>query len=176
MFFDVFSAWKISFRELFSFIERCVFRAFWLQITFLFLTDLLVVMICCSRSCLLNENMKFSNLCCLFAKLAVTLESVAITFANSSCCFYNSVTWSFTWFNCNVNWLFKSSNLSFDISLYVFIWTWIMPLTNASGRTENSMNTCKSDFSLCPRCFEILLYNSLCSMIIWWETRISISN
>ena len=131
--FSLFSVlWKIIFRELYSFMERCVFRAFWLKITFLFSIHLLVVIICCSRSCLLKENLKFSNLCCLFAKVAVTLESVAIAFASSSCCVCHSVTWSSTWFNCNVDQLFKSSNLSSDISLYVFIWTWIMLLTNAS--------------------------------------------
>jgi len=152
------------------------FRAFRLRINFLFSIDLLVVIICCSRSCLIKENMKFSNRCCLFAKLAVTLERVAIAFAYSSCYVCNSVTWSSTWFNCNVDPLFKSSNLSFNISLYVFIWTWIMLPTKASARTENSMNTSKSNFSLCPRCFVILRYNSIYSIIIWWETRISISN
>jgi len=44
--------------------------------------NLLVVIICCSRGYLLKENMKFSNLYCLFAKLTATLESVAIAFAN----------------------------------------------------------------------------------------------
>ena len=112
VFFDVFSAWKISFRELYSSMGRCVSWAFWQKINFLFSMDLLVVIICCSRNCLIKENMKFFNVCCLFAKLAVTLESVAIAFANSSCCVCNSVTWSPTWFNCNVDRLFKSSNLS----------------------------------------------------------------
>jgi len=153
-----------------------IFEHFWLIITFLFSIDLLVNIICCSRSCLLNENMKFSILCCLFADLAVTLEGVVITFAYSSCCVCKSVAWSSTWFNCNMNWLFKSSNLSFDISLYVFIWTWIMLLSNVSARTEISMTTREANFSLCPRCFVILRYNSICSMIIWWETCISIRN
>jgi len=141
MFFNVLSACKISFRESYSSTERCVSRAFRLRTNFLFLMDRLIVIICCSRSCLLKENMKFSNLCCLFAKLAVTVESVAITLANSSCCVCNSVTWSSTWFNCNVDRLFKSSNLSVNISLYVFIWTWIMLRANAFTRTEVRMNT-----------------------------------
>jgi len=62
------------------------------KLSFCFLIDLLVVIICCSRSCLLKENMKFSNLCGLFVTFAVTRDSVAIAFVNSSCCVCNSIT------------------------------------------------------------------------------------
>ena len=83
---------KLVFEDYIRLWSICVSWAFWQKINFLISMNLLVVIICCSRGCLLNENMKFSNLCCLFANLAVTLESVAITFANSSCCVCNSVT------------------------------------------------------------------------------------
>jgi len=82
MVFNVLSACKMSFRELYSSMELFFSRTFWLRINFLFFIDLLVVIICCSRRCLLKENIKFSNLCCLCAKLAVALESVAIAFDN----------------------------------------------------------------------------------------------
>ena len=82
--------------------ERWVSLALWLMMSFLFSIDRLVVMICCSRSCLLNENIKFSNRCWRFARFAVTLDNVAISLASSTSCSCNFATWSSTWFNCYV--------------------------------------------------------------------------
>jgi len=141
MFFSLFRACNMSFLALYSSIFLWVWCALLLIINFLFSIDLLVVIICCSNNCWLKEKMKFSNLCCQFAKLLIAVAKVAIAFAN-----FNSWAWSFsicfsTWFSCVVNLLSSCSSLSFIMSLYDFSWYCVMLAISAPTNTDISTTT-----------------------------------